>query len=38
MNIIEVKDTKILDEFYEDWDLTFIGCNTDDENIKFLIN
>ena len=38
MNIIEVKDTKLLDEFYEDWDLTFIGCTTDDENMKFLIN
>lgn len=38
MNIIEVNDTKYLDEFYNDWDLTFVGTTIDDENLLFLKN
>ena len=38
MNIIHVEDTKILDEFYDNWDLTFEGTTTDSDNLKFLID
>lgn len=38
MNIIEVTDTNLLDEFYEKWSLTFEGTTVDEENFKWLIN
>lgn len=38
MNIIEVTDKNILDEFYEKSALTFEGTTIDDENLKWLIN
>lgn len=38
MNIIEVNDEQMLDEFYNKWSLTFEGTTTDDENLKWLIN
>ena len=38
MNIIEVNDTKLLDEFYEKWSLTFEGTTIDDSNLNWLIN
>lgn len=33
MNVIEVKDPKMLDQFYEDWSLTFEGAVPSDENL-----
>ena len=38
MNIIEVKDTSLLDEFYDKWSLTFEGTTIDEANLNWLIN
>lgn len=38
MNIIEVKDTDLLDEFYNKWSLTFEGTTIDEANLNWLIN
>ena len=38
MNIIEVNDTAMLDEFYEKWSLTSEGTTVDEDNLTWLIN
>ena len=37
MEIIEVRDPQLLDEFYEEWSFTLVGITPDDESLKFLV-